>query len=299
MSSNNIQRIYISGSIFFQEKEQKKITSSLEDADAMTFYGDDLDMEEFFNFVNTMSLFNDSKLAIVHKAEHIKDNEDFIKKCSTCIESTIILTAEKEPLKKLTKALEESKFKIIKEGKPRRQDIVKDINRLFNENGFKIGAMASSEIYEIFAGDLTRIKGELDKLNLYFLRKKPDTESEILKAITSEKQENIFKFIDSFSDRNKKECIRLFRSFLENNENFNIIYSVLFKRVKEIYLYQTHPSLVQENRAWMLRKIKDGSSRWNANDIRKVTEVFADTDYQVKTGRCRIDDAIMNLIGLM
>lgn len=66
-SNRNNKLCYIAGSDFFQQEQIKKHLGDIEDCETETFSAEDFSQEFFFNFINTPTLFSDSKAAIVKK----------------------------------------------------------------------------------------------------------------------------------------------------------------------------------------------------------------------------------------
>ena len=123
MSSTN-SKIYIAGSDFFQEEEQKKILEQLEDCEVETFSQEDFSQEFFFNFINTPSLFQETKAAVVKSAHKVKGIGGVISKCKDCMESTLIFSSSETKLtKEISSALKEAGFETLAEKKARKFDL--------------------------------------------------------------------------------------------------------------------------------------------------------------------------------
>lgn len=108
---------------------------------------------------------------------------------------------------------------------------------MFTDADFRIDSASAEEINEIFQGDLTQIENEIQKLSIYFAYKKPQSSSEIINAVTARKQDNIFTFIDAYTARRRNTCNTLLDSFISSGENLNILIVMLFKRMRDLYLF--------------------------------------------------------------
>lgn len=291
---------FIAGSDFFVQEEQKKILDAVEDCETEIFSAEDFSQENFFNFINTPSLFTQNKAAVVRSADKIKELPDVIKACAGCIESHLIFMSSETKLNKgLSEALKKAEFNVLTEKKASRYDLAGKITQMFSEAGFKIDSAAASELNEIFEGDLKQVANEIEKLSIYFAYKKPNSSAEIINAITARRQDSIFSFIDSFTERRRKQCTVLLDSFINSGENLNILIVLLFRRMRDVYLYQNMKGEVKENRPWMLEKIKSGIRAWKKDDLVKLTGLFADLDYKMKTGQTSPEGYLTSLVAAL
>jgi DNA polymerase-3 subunit delta len=292
MPSDPESKLIILGSAGFNDEETEKVRTLLDDPEETAWFGDEINMSEFFSFVSSPSLFNPVKLAVVHNADKIKDLEAFMNQAYRCPEAVIILTAGIDAEKKLSAF---QGFRLLVEKKKTRRDSIMEVQSAFEKHSLPCNYDAAEEIYDIFGGDLKQIRSEADKLSLYYAYKKPANSNEILKLITEEKQENIFAFIDCFAKRDRKECVRILDSLIKGGEVMTILFVMLAKRMKQIHLQKTIPSALQE-RMFILTKIKADASKWKPAELTRLAGEFAEMDYKIKTGQMRDTDAVYSLI---
>lgn len=298
MPSNRENKLcYIAGSDFFQQEQLKKHLDGLEDCETESFSAEDFSQEFFFNFINSPSLFSETKAAVVKKAHKVKEIGDVITKCGECVETNIFfLTDEIKISKEISKALKTAEFESITEKKASRFDMRGKILQMFTEAGFKIDGSSAEELNEIFQGDLKQVSNEIDKLSIYFAYKKPNSAADIMNAVTARKQDNIFTFIDAFTARRRNTCNTLLGNFISSDENLNILIALLFKRMRELYLYINLKEQVKENRPWMLEKLKAGVKAWKREDLLKLYGLFAELDYKNKTGQISVENYLTTLV---
>jgi DNA polymerase-3 subunit delta len=290
---------YIAGSSFYQDEQSKKILEKMEDCETEVFNPEELASGSFYGFISSAPLFSESKAAVVKSFGAVKDKPDFIKSCANCIEATILVMAEETKIdKKLSEALASSGFNLLVE-ESKKQDITGKVIRMFSEAGFTIDTTAAGQINELFDGNLSMVKSEVDKLTAYFAYKKPETQSDILKAITAKRQDNIFVFIDNFTYRKRKECFALLTEFIASGENLRILINLLFKRMRDVYGMQVSKDMVKENRYFLLDRIKTGAKAWKRQELINLFSVFAELDYMVKTGQTNDEAYLTRLIGLL
>ena len=73
-----MNKIFITGSSYFVDKNIKDNLSDDEDASLEIFFGDELDKTEFFSYINSIDLFGSEKYAVLRNAGKIKDLEALV-----------------------------------------------------------------------------------------------------------------------------------------------------------------------------------------------------------------------------
>ncbi|PLX71199.1 MAG: hypothetical protein C0602_02120 [Denitrovibrio sp.] len=296
-SSKKNKLCFFAGSPFFQKEQLKNTLEPIDDCEIESFSAEDFNPEFFFSFINSPSLFQENKAAVVKKTDKIKGAAEIIAKCGECLETNLILLSEEVKIgKEISKALNSAGFEILIEKKADKYNLRGKILQMFTNAGFKIDSASAEELNEIFQGDLTQIANEIEKLSLYFAYKKPQSTSEIMSAVTARKQDNIFTFIDAFTARQRNTCNTLMGRFLSNGENLNILVALLFKRMRDVYLFASLKEQLKENRPWMLEKLKTGIRAWQKEDLFMLYGFFAELDYKNKTGQISVENYVTALI---
>lgn len=291
---------YIAGGVYYVDGQIKSILDAVDDCETESFSPDDISSGSFFGYISSAPLFSANKAALVRSFDSVKSPETVIAACASCREAVIIFTAEETKLNKgLSTALSESGFNVLIEQKMQKYDLTGKIIRMFSEAGFSIDTSAAGEINEVFGGDIATINNEISKLTAYFAYKKPKNQNEILNAITTKKNENIFDFIDAFTKKKKTDCIIMLDDLINSGENLMILINLLFKRMREVYLFGLSRELVKENRPFMLDKIKSGASVWKKDELIRLFGLFAELDYMFKTGQVKEDGYLTGLIGVI
>ncbi len=95
-----------------------------------------------------------------------------------------------------------------------------------------------------------------------------------------------FEFIDSFSPKNKKRSLELFKTLSKNTEVEQILYS-LIKRVRNLMVVkgnlENEFSETSKMAPWQLEKLKRQALLWRENELRHVFLSLANLDEQIKT----------------
>ncbi|HCW92051.1 MAG TPA: hypothetical protein DHM44_00040 [Flexistipes sinusarabici] len=285
----------IVGSKIFQDKKLSEITDSLEEPEESVFYADELNPEEFFTVIFTMPLFSSEKLVVIKNAEKYKDICWLMEK-SRKSESIIVFLFESINKKELKEA--EENFTLIQETKKNKTSIINEITAMFNEKGFRLSKQIAEEIYILCNNDLSIVKNELEKVEIYFNYTNPEKETDILNIISSSRNESIFQFIDQFCNKNYKGAMSSLYRLIDAGENLDILYSMLFKRIQKIYLYKINPSLINEH-TFVINKIKSNKKLWSNNELAKVIALFNEIDYKSKTGYKDETRGLINLLNLI
>ncbi len=294
MTSKVKNKFLISGSNHFIEENIKKIIKNFDDPEVYRFYGDEMNSDDFFSFIFTLSLFNDVKIAIVLKSEKIGKLSEIVEK-SLEAKDTVIIFAFNE-IKRLKKL--EKEFEIIAE--PKKNYAYKPaIMDMFSSKGIKINGSTAEDIYNLCMKDLNIVKNEVEKVEIYLYGKKEQpSEKEILNLISFSKNETIFTFIDFFMARKKDNTLMVFDNILLSGENLNVLFFMLFKRIQNVFLFNINQSLVKQP-PWMMNKIKSDTQFWDNNRLNNILSLISDIDYEIKIGRENLKNGFFRLISTL
>jgi len=281
----------------FLEEHLSEIYKNIPDADEHIFYADEMDDEEYFTTIFTMPLFSLDKIIIVKNIDkHKKPSELFEKSVSS--EFTIVFLSESANVEKqLPKNIKDS-YKITKESKKTRPNIINEIISMFSSKGFKISRSTAEEIYTLSNNDLAIVKNELEKVEIYYKYNNPESEEDILNIISSSRNESVFVFIDKYCEKNYKQAITHLNKLISAGENLDILYHMLFKRISKIYLYKINPSLVTEQ-TFIMNKIKSNAKIWDKRELSEVVKLFCEIDFKSKSGYKDDNRGLINLMGLI
>ncbi|GEM_PF-1320853 len=292
-----ISKYLLSGNKNFLEENLSEISKNITDADENIFYADEIDEEEYYTAIFTMPLFTSEKLIVVKNIDkHKKPSELFEKSASS--EFTIIFLSESTNIdKKIPKHIVDN-YKIIKETRKTKPNVINEIISLFSSRGFKISRNTAEEIYALTNNDLSIVKNELEKVDIYYKYKKFEKEEDILNIVSSSRNESVFVFIDRYCEKNYKQAMSHLNKLINAGENLDILYHMLFKRISKIYLYKINPSLVTEQ-TFIMSKIKSSAKIWGENELSEVINLFCEIDFKSKSGYRDNTRGLMNLVGLI
>ena len=265
------------------------------DLDKRTFFADEIDLDDFVNFISTFPLFSDFKLSIVKRAEKFKKLEDLLDLIARS-ESFIILASNDEKLIKILKKKKE--FEIIQEPKKDKYSILNEIISYFKDLEIGLSKSTAEYIYEMCGKDMKVVLNELEKLKIYYKYKKPQTESEILEKIHYNKPENAFAFIDSYFDKNKQKASSILYKMIDNNENLNSLFYLLVKRLQLVSAYKIDPSLINE-RGFIMEKIKKNANNWSIQELSKYSDLIFQIDSGLKLGKIDIRNGLILSLKLL
>jgi DNA polymerase-3 subunit delta len=292
MNSKKKNKYIIAGSDFFLDSEIKKIVNQFDEPEVCHFHSDEINLEELYSFVFSLSLFGSDKIAIVFKSEKLNQFTQIAEKVAQATDTVVIFVFnESKKIKNLS-----TDFTIITESKLSIKSLI--IN-MFSSKGFAISEDTANNIYDLCLKDMNIVKHEVEKVEIFFYgEKETPSEEQILDLISFNKNETVFTFIDSFMKKNKNKCLLIYNNILLSGENINMLFFLLAKRIQNAFLYLTDKSFLKIN-SWLLNKTKSDTKIWDISEIDKMLGLISDIDYEVKIGKEKIDNGILRLISTL
>jgi DNA polymerase-3 subunit delta len=260
-----------------------------------TFYGDEFNRSEYFNFIFTPSLFHEYKLAVIKNAEKISNVDELIKESRKENINKKILCLSPQYEKIIEKLKNDENILIIKEEKKSYKDTINEIIDLFNRAKIKINYNDAREVYEMLGRDINLIKNEIEKIELYFYDKNMPSIDEIFEFISISQYNVTFKFADALCFKNKKDALIFYNQLMMSHVNLNMLFYFLVRQFRDILQYKISPDLVTGH-SFMVSKISKAAKYWSIPDLKKVFEEFLSSDYLLKRSSVKIEHIILNLI---
>lgn len=292
-----IKKIFVTGSPHFIDKNIATETPKNEDADIETYFGDEMNKNEFFTFTNTVSLFGNEKYAIIRNASKVSDIESFISNLATVSEATIIASSELSSNKsddKIIKKFKNAGFEIREEssaGKATSFDVIK----IFKEKGLSISSINASYVLNVSGGDMTAVETECEKLSLYLATNKNLTADDAIGYIAGEKEEKIYMVVSSFAKKNTKECLELYKLVPNTYENNLILFFSMTKFVNNLYFSYVDPSMA-EMKTQFQRNLMENKRYWTREEAAQTISYMASLDADLKIGKKTFENVINDII---
>ncbi len=295
MNLKKKNKYLVSGTKYFLDTNTENILKEMSNPEVNNYFGDEFNKEDFFSFIFTPSLFYDSKIAIIKNSEKIKDINDIVNQSSKSIESTIVFLFNEYDLKKI-KLENKEQFEIYLEKKITKYNAAKEIVNLFKEKGFSIKQITAEDIYALCLQDINIVKKELEKIEIYYYNQnKPENDKDILDIISFSKNESIFTFIDSFSERKKRLSTYSLDNIISSGESVEMLFYMLSKRIQQLLIYKISPKNLKAH-PFVLDKISKSAKLWNIKEIDNLISMISDIDFKTKSGKGNILDSIYLLL---
>lgn len=287
----------LSGSNDYIDSKINEIVDNNE-IELTTFYGDEFNKAEYFNFIFTHSLFYDFKLAIIKNAEKISEIIEIIIESTKESNNKKVFCFTSTAEKILNKLKDIENITIYREEKKSYNDYIKDIIKLFEVVNIKINYNDARELYEMLGRDIGLIKNEVEKISLYFYNKKPPTTEEIFDIINISQYNVTFKFTDALCFKNRKEALKIYTQLITSNANLNMLFYLLIRQFRDILLYKISPELVT-GQSFVISKTSKAAKLWSIADLKKIFENLLNCDFSLKRTSVKIEHLIFNLINLI
>lgn len=246
---SNITLIYHLDQEFINNKiNEIKENLKIEDISIIKYTYDN-NMDSIIEDANTKNLFGDKKLIIVENSTFINESDKLdISPLETYLDNFnkdtyLIFTLISESIdtrRKIFKKIKEV-GNIIAYEKIDNKFFINYISDILKQNNKKMEPRLIEEFLNKVGYDLGNIKNELEKL--FILTNNEKIEEEDIKSInTNNKEESLFSLIDSIVNKEISKSIKLYRYFIDKNEEVIKIIAMLANKYRLIYqtklLYQ-------------------------------------------------------------
>ncbi len=298
------EKSIIIGSDFFITTNVNKVVDKNEDADIEKYFGDELNIDEYFAFINSPSIFGNDKIAYVRNIDKIKDLMGFLKSVETCIETTLIfsttlsLTELEKKSKGIQKYIKALEYKLIIEPTVKAMSVTAshEVVDIFKIKGIEINNMTAMQILETTSGNLTAINNEAEKFSIYLNANPNEKLSDVLSNLSGKKTESIYALIDAFAEKKMDNVIKIFKNIpLNENSNDYRIYYGLAKRMSNIYFAYISNKLIEEYQDFVKQKVAGNKRFWTKNEAIKMMDKFALHDLNIKTGKIKFYEALVDI----
>lgn len=148
--------------------------------------------------------------------------------------------------------------------------------------------------------DWLRKNNEKHTGTLVFYQEGNLTQSNIKALPKLDKQEvyslpkNIFKFLDSFSPGNTKECLYLYHE-VTASEPVEFLFSLLSRHIRDLYWVKKEPSTIPYP-SWRVAKLERQNREFDINQLALLIRKMARIDVKVKTTKETLTDSLDLLI---
>lgn len=293
---------------FFIDQEIKNILDSLK-VDSINVSKYDLencDIKDIIEDANTVSLFDSNKVIIVEnsyiftkndkKDKNIVILEEYLKNKNSFTTLIFITNDKIDTTKKIVKLFKENG--IIKEFTSPK-NINDTIKKLFDD--YSISNSTIDLLVKKSGNNIKILYQEIEKLKIYKLDDKVILDKDINDLASTSYNIDIYKFVDSIINKNKKDALRMYKVLLKINEEpiklialiaskFRLMYQTLMftsmgysedmiSSILKVHKYPVHLALLT-------------ASKYNREILLKYLSDLADLDIGIKTGKLDKDNAL-------
>jgi len=267
--------------------EETPVELAIEDAETIPFFGDRkvivLNNPFFLTAEKTKS-----------KVEHnVKKLEEYLKQPSPFTTMIFIASYEKlDERKKITKQLKTA-ASILEAKKLNEQELKKWLKQRAAYNQVEINGDGLDMILSLAGTNLSLLTSEIDKMALYVQDSKLITKEIVEELVAKSLEQNIFSLVDKVISKKIHEALRIYYDLLKQNEEPLKILSIIANQFRLIYQVKAlaQKGYGQQQMASVLKvhpfrvKLAAGQAqRFTEEELTKCIQLFAEGDYQLKTG---------------
>lgn len=272
--------------------------------------------EVFKNIVSkgsTLPIMSEKRFIIVKAGNILKQNVGnfavFEKFIDDIPDTTVLLILINDDISKnKKKKIISKKGNIVNLQPPKYEDLNKWIKNQFKQRDKKIDYRGIRILEKMFNNNLQQLDSEIDKICTYVDNKNKVELSDIKKVISKDRrlmENEIFKFLDAVSNKEKEKSLYLFHHMLENGEIPQIIFAMLSRRIKLMLMIKDlkeqgiNPKQIAKKigeHPYPVKRIYGFVDKYSATELEKTLDKFLKVDVKLKTGLDSIEDAIQNAI---
>ncbi|KAB7670099.1 DNA polymerase III subunit delta [Bacillus sp. B1-b2] len=285
---------------------QTLLTEDDEDFNLTTYDLEETPIEVALEDAETIPFFGERKVIVLHnpffltaektksKVEHnIKKLEEYLNAPSPY--TTILIIGDYEKLderKKITKQLK-NVATVLEAKKLNEQELKKWVKQRAAYNYVEIDEKALDTLLSLAGTNLSLLTTEIDKMALYVEDSKLITSDIVESLVAKSLEQNIFTLVDKVISKKIDEALRIYYDLLKQNEEPLKILSIITNQFRLIYQVKglAQKGYGQQQIATVLKvhpfrvKLAAGQAqRFTEVELTRCIKLFADADYQLKTG---------------
>ena len=299
------------GEPFQREKaSEKKIKSwkeELGEPELHKFEGDDLDLPQLSEALQTKSLFGSKTLIHFTRIGEVEDKKtcsQVIKKAPSSENLAILAEGESLSGNSALYKIFEKRGTVEKFDKPNKKNLPKYLNRMLNAAQVELTGQAKRWFLQVMDPDLVRISHEIRKLE-YLESEAPLTKEKLQQVVWAGGQGKIFQFLDHFSSRELPEALRSLKQLLDEETPPGKVFYML---AGELRLLLSVKSLAKEGASnkqiarktgkynWLISKKRNQVENFSRPELIGLLQRLSQFDIEVKTGQKELSDAILEAV---
>ncbi len=203
--------------------ESNVLTEEEKGFNQTVFYGRDISVDEIVSYAKRYPLMAEKQVIIIKEAQHLSRTLDALQSyVENPMPSTVLVFCHKykslDKRKKLTKTLA-SKAVLFESKKLYDNQVPSWLQTVAKTEGYTISPKASHMLVEFLGADLSKIKNELDKLQLIVPKGSEITPEHIEENIGISKDFNNFELQNAIGTKNFKKAFQITQHFAKDTSN--------------------------------------------------------------------------------
>lgn len=267
----------------------------LEDFNYNLFYASDAKIANIREAVETLPMMSPHRLVIVKEAQEFSDSEwaSLENLFTTPVTSTVfvLLATKIDKRKKAIKALIE-KAQCVEFKKPYESQIPWWINYMAEKNEVKVSPEAIHLLHTLVGSHLTEIDSEIGKLKDYIGERKTIELSDVAKAVSRSKEENIFDFTRAIGENDRAKALEHLVHLLDQGQNEMGVVSLVARHIRllmtikqglEMGLHGARLAQHAQVPNYFLDSYLEQSRQWSMSRLEQALVVLSETDKALKS----------------
>lgn len=274
------------------------------------FHGKDSDISEIVGAAQTLTMMGGQRMVVVKHVDEVKGTDrqkliDYIQ--SPNPDTVLVLSSSslavrgagtKKEDKNLVEASSKSGHSVLYP-RPTSRNLPDVVREIAGEKGKKIEGDAVRMLIDLAGDEMLGLEHEMDKIALYVEDRKTITREDVLEAVASIKEANIFEFTDAIGTRNTEAAIKSFRRMREQGHEPLMILGMLLRHFRLIWKIKQRlgegqtPGVIAKAirmNEWILKNnYLPQVKKFSEEDAGRITRQLADLDANVKGTRTDLD----------
>ena len=267
----------------------------LRDFNFNSFYGDDADLMQIRDAVETLPMMAQTRVVVLKEAQDLndKDWEQLAPLIENPVESSVfICTATKiDKRKKYIKRFLDVGV-VVEFKRPYDNQIPDWIRTLAKKHKLKIGEEAVTLLQQVVGSQLTDLNAELLKLSQYLGDRNEVTTEDIVKVVSHVKMDSVFELTDAIGSNDRARALVNLANLLDQGQNEVGVLSLIGRHVRILQLVNDG---IKEGLSgqrlsaragvspFFLKQYVEQSRYWNRVKIERTFRALLDTDRALKS----------------
>lgn len=272
------------------------------------FTGRDISAAEIIDLAETLPFMAERRVILIEESGWYKDGNDEMADyiSSGICESTCIVFCEKSVDKTRSMYKRTEKAGMVSEFiRMDENTLVSWIGSLMREQKLVISSADASYMVELVGDDMMALSAEISKLSAYCMDRGRVTREDIDIICSRRVEDRIFEMCEEVAMGRKTPAMRKYYDLLALRiDQIRILAMVTrhfntLMKIKELDKYRRSDKLIAESVGhpeWSLKKYRAQNTRYSFEELVRIVEMCAETDYGIKSGRIDKEVAVETMM---